>query len=196
MKKVGLTGGIGSGKSTVAKAFEALGVPVFNADAASKLILESHDIKPQLVKLFGKKAISDSGLVNRSFIASLVFSDSGILEDLNRLLHPKVFEAFDKWAFEKRHLKYIMKEAAILFESGADKGLDYIVTVAAPEKLRIERVKKRDKLPEEQIKKRILNQFTDEERIRRSTFTVYNDEVVPLLPRILELHKYFNENPV
>lgn len=174
MKITGLTGGIGSGKSTVAKWFIENGVPVYNSDNEAKWLMNNDEnLKLELIKLFGKETYIN-GQYNRSFVASKVFGNPNLLLKLNSIVHPAVFEHFDKW-IQSQNANFIVKEAAILFESGSYKDCDAIISVVADENIRIKRVMQRDELSEEQVKARIKNQWTDEQRIEKSDFVIDNN---------------------
>lgn len=174
MKIVGLTGGIGSGKSTIAKWFIEKGIPVYDSDSeAKRLMNENSRIREQLMELFGEGAYHN-GELNRKFIASKVFEDKALLEKLNKVVHPVVREDFRNWA-QNQATPFVLKEAAILFESGAYKDCDYIISVVSEEELRIGRVMQRDSVPREQILNRIQNQWTDELRIVNSDFIIRNN---------------------
>lgn len=189
MKKVGITGGIGSGKTTVCKVFELLGVPVFYADDESKkLLFNDADIKRKILEAFGDAVLSASGFVDRKLLSSVVFNNKEKLEQLNAILHPAVGHRFEQWVEENKQHPYILKEAAILFESGAYKQVDMVITVTAPVSLKIQRAMKRDNITIEQVEQRILNQMSDEDKMARSQFVVHNDEHHLLIPQILKIH--------
>ncbi len=189
MLKVGLTGGIGSGKTTIAGIFNLLGVPVFNADIeAKKLMISDPIIKSEIIALLGDDAYTED-LLNKEYIAELIFKDEGLLKGMNSIVHSAVHKHFTTWAELFTEKPYILYEAAILFESGASRYFDYIILVTAPESLRIERVMKRDKVNKEQVKLRIKNQFTEDDKMIQSDFKIYNDSDLLVLPQILGLHE-------
>ncbi|MBA5628470.1 dephospho-CoA kinase [Moheibacter lacus] len=174
MKIVGLTGGIGSGKSTIAKWFLELGIPVYNADLeAKKLMNENEKIIAELTELFGEE-VYQNGIYNRKLVSSKVFQDKELLHQLNQIVHPEVFKHFQNWV-ENQASDFVVKEAAILFESGSYKDCDLVVSVVADEEIRIKRVLKRDEISEEQIRQRINNQWTDTQRIEKSDFVIENN---------------------
>lgn len=188
MITVGLTGGIGSGKTTVAKAFQALGIPIYIADDEAKLLMNtSKVIKRKLIALFGESAYKNNKL-NRPYLAKIIFNDKSLLEQMNAIVHPKVGKHFEKWK-KKQSAPYVIKEAAILFENGSYKNYDYIVTVTAPEKVRIERVIKRDNSNVEKIKAIIDNQWKDELKIRLSDFVIENTNIENTKLEVLKTHK-------
>jgi len=188
MKKIGITGGIGSGKTYVASVFQSLGIPIFNADIQAKKIMTSSEKLIKLVKEeFGNDIYKDSDL-NKEKLASIVFSNSDKLQKLNSLVHPIVKEELNNWC-EKQTSPYVIKEAAILFESNSHIGLDAVICVSAPLELRIERLLNRDDYSEKEIKKRIENQISQEEKEKLSDYIIVNDEKELLLPKIIKIHK-------
>jgi len=189
MLPVGLTGGIGCGKTTVARVFETLGIPVYYADAAAKRIMnEDPAIRSSLIENFGKASYTDSGTLNRSYLASLVFEDPEKREFLNQLIHPATIADANQW-LAKQQAPYALREAALLFESGAAEGLDYVIGVSAPISVRIRRVMKRDQLSEDDVKKRMATQLQDAIKLKLCDFVIINDERVGLLPQVLALHE-------
>lgn len=192
--KIGVTGGIGAGKSLVCKIFSALGVPVYNADTRAKqLMVEDQVLIRQIKGHFGDASYSDDGSLNRSYLANEVFANTEKLELLNSLVHPQVGLDFDKWVAGKSSAPYVIKEAALLFEAGSFKSLDAIVTVAAPEELRIRRTVIRDEFrSKKQIEEIISKQLPEEERISRAGYKIINDENRLLIPQVLRLHKTFS----
>lgn len=188
MKKIGITGGIGSGKTYVASVFQSLGIPIFNADIQAKKIMTSSRKLIKLVKEeFGNDIYKDSDL-NKEKLASIVFSDSDKLQKLNSLVHPIVKEVFNNW-YKKQTSPYVIKEAAILFESNSHIGLDAVICVSAPLELRMKRLLNRDNYSEKEIKKRIENQISQEEKQKLSDYIIVNDEKELLLPKIIRIHK-------
>ena len=173
MMVVGLTGGIGSGKSTIAKAFAALGIAVFNSDEQAKaLIATDAQVKERIIAAFGEEAYHN-GEYNRAYIAQIVFNNSEKLAILNGIVHPALAEYFKQWA-KAQTSPYVLKEAAILFESGSYKDCDYIITVTAPEEVRIARVMARDHCTETQVRARMAQQWSDAQRIALSNAVIEN----------------------
>jgi dephospho-CoA kinase len=170
---IGLTGGIGSGKTTIASHFMAAGIPVYIADDAARKIMQSEEIVEEIKKIFGT-AIFEKGILNRGKLAQIVFSDPEKLKLLNAIIHPAVKKHFRKWILEHKNVPFIIYEAAILFESGSYKDCDKIITVIAPLELRIQRVMQRDNANREQVLKRINAQWTDSQRAAKSDFVVEN----------------------
>ncbi|MFV0541248.1 MAG: dephospho-CoA kinase [Aestuariibaculum sp.] len=187
MKIVGLTGGIGSGKTTVAKAFASLGVPVYIADdEAKKLMTTSKVIKRELVGLFGSGAYVGNKL-NRPFIAHIIFNDKAYLQKMNAIVHPEVGKHFKKW-LKKQNTPYVIKEVAILFENGGNKDCDYVITVIAPKPLRVERLLNRDNTTKEKIEAIMKNQWTDEEKIKLSDFVIENTALEKTQEKVAKIH--------
>ena len=184
---VGLTGGIGSGKSTVASFFRELGIPVYTADdEAKKLMTTSKRVKAKLIKEFGEQTFVD-GQLNRGYIASIVFNDTAKLATLNNIVHPEVAKHFKKWTI-KHNAPYVIQENAILFESNAASRFDTIITVTAPIDLRFERVLKRDDTTIKQIQSRMNNQLSDDERLQRSDFVIENIDWDITKQQVLDIH--------
>ena len=180
MLKVGLTGGIGSGKSTIAKVIEAMGYPVFYSDTEAKKIIETnHNVKIKLVQYFGAGICTENS-IDRKKLAEIVFNHAENLETINSIIHPEVRIHFNKWA-EKQKVKVVFNEAAILFETGAYRKLDKNIIVIAPEEIRIDRVMKRDNLSKEEVLKRIHNQWSDDLKIPLADYIVTNDNQQPIL---------------
>ncbi|WP_172917027.1 dephospho-CoA kinase [Capnocytophaga canis] len=187
MMVVGLTGGIGSGKTTIARMFQDLGIPVYISDIEAQKVIETDPVvKRRIIKEFGELAYID-GKYNRRYIADIVFNDKHKLQNLNNIVHPALALHFQRWKDMQKSL-YIIKEAAILFESGAYKQCDYIITVTAPEQERIRRVVERDQVTEKLVRERMRNQWTDEERIKLSDEVVDNINIQVSLLKVKEIH--------
>jgi len=192
MLKIGLTGGIGSGKTTVAKIFKQLGIPVYLSDDRAKaLMLENESLRKSLIGLFGEQAYVD-GVLNRAYLASIVFSNDEALAKLNELVHPILQKDFELWSSHQQS-PYIIKEAAILLESGANKGLDKVVLVEAPKELKISRVVQRDHVEYEDVLARMNKQWTDSQKREHSDYVISNDEKSSLLEQVLKLHDIFSD---
>ena len=186
--KIGLTGGIGSGKSTVAKLFEVFGVPVYYADQAAKRLLnEDEGLIASIRKLFGESAYVD-GKINRRFLASIVFNDPLKLAQLNALVHPVTIADGNQWLSEQQ-TSYAIKEAALIFESKVDGYLDYVIGVFAPKPLRIQRAMKRDQITSEDVLARMKRQMDEDEKMRLCDFIITNDESQPIIPQALKIHQ-------
>jgi dephospho-CoA kinase len=190
MLRIGLTGGIGSGKSTVARIFNVLGIPVYSSDDASKRLMdEDEELKNSIVRAFGKESYSN-GKLNRKYLATKAFSDPNKIELLNSLVHPATIKDAITW-MEKQKAPYIIKEAALIFESGSDKFLDVIIGVRSPLALRLERTMKRNNVTAEEVEARIKLQMDEEEKLDLCDYIVQNDEKQLLIPQVLFLHKKF-----
>lgn len=192
MKKIGITGGIGSGKSTVCDVFKVLGVPVFHADEAARNLQETNsDIRLGLINLMGEDIYLSNNQPDRKKIAALIFNNSGLKEKVNQLIHPVVKATFLSWLEGYKNEDYIIFEAAILFETGSFKEFDFNILVTADEETRIQRVIKRDHTTRAAVMTRIKNQMQDEQKIQLANFIIQNDEKNLLIPQILELDKIF-----
>jgi dephospho-CoA kinase len=192
MLKVGLTGNIGSGKTTVSKVFEVLGVPVFYADDAAKKVMVADPVLIDGIKsAFGKASYFEDGSLNRKHIAGIVFNDSEQLAKLNALVHPATFRAFDDWIKSINDAPYILKEAALLFESDSYKMCDYSITITAPYETRINRVTQRDSLTRAEIESRDAKQFPEEKKTALADYIIVNDDVQLVIPQVLKLHDVF-----
>ena len=191
MLKIGLTGGIGSGKTTVCSVFRELGVSVYDADREAKRLMESDTgVVRQITSLLGPNAYK-KGRLNRSFIGEVVFSDKQKLEALNAIVHPAVRQDFDTWTLGKTSEPYIIKEAAILFESGGASAMDYTIFVKADVKTRISRVVERDQVSPDQVQARIDSQMDDKEKEVLSDFIINNEINSMILSQIVDLHNIF-----
>lgn len=173
-KIIGLTGGIGSGKSTVAAYMASKGIPVYIADEEAKNIMECENIKQKIQNLFSDSILNSDATLNRKKIAQLVFNNPEKLKELNAIVHPEVRLHFSNWLKEHKNYPFVIKEVAILFETGGNKECDKVILITAPVSLRIERAMKRDNLTKDEILVRINNQFSDEEKIKMSDFVVEN----------------------
>ncbi|MCB0567645.1 MAG: dephospho-CoA kinase [Phaeodactylibacter sp.] len=190
MLKVGITGGIGSGKTTVCKVFEALGIPVYYADwHARQLMVNAPRLVAGVKELFGPDAYLEDGALNRPYIAEKVFNNDKKLQQLNHLVHPAVAEDAGRWHSAQENVPYTLKEAALLFESGNFKQLDKVITVFAPEKLRIQRVMERDQVSRKEVRARMAKQMPEEEKLKRADFVVYNDGSHSLVRQVWDIHR-------
>lgn len=189
-KKIGITGGIGSGKTLVCSIFASLGIPIYNADERAKWLMQHHQpLKEAIIKAFDAEVYNDHGVLQNAVLAQKVFGNKAQLDILNGLVHPAVAKDGQAWQEQNQHAPYTLKEAALLYESCSYKSLDKIIVVAAPEAIRIERVMKRNATSAEEIKKRMANQMPEEEKISRADFVLVNDGHKPLLKQVLELHR-------
>ncbi len=189
MLTIGLTGGIGSGKSTVGRIWASLGIPVYEADAAAKrLMTDDPGLVQAITERFGAASYAPNGQLDRSFLAQRVFSDPAALADLNRLVHPAVAADFARWA-ERQSAPYVVEEAAVLIESGAADQSDLVVVVTAPEALRIARVMERDGSTRRQVEARIAAQLPERDRLAAADFVLVADDLQPLIPQVEALHR-------
>jgi dephospho-CoA kinase len=185
MLKVGVTGGIGSGKSLVCSIISAMGFPVYNADLEARTIVNTDPVViGAIINLFGE-GVYENGQLDRKKVGALVFSNPALLNQLNMIVHPAVARHFDQWVEQHEHRALVVKETAILFESGAYRGVDRIVAVTAPLDLRIRRVVERDSISPEEVMKRIGNQLPEEVIRARSHYVIDNDDVKLLLPQVV-----------
>jgi dephospho-CoA kinase len=190
MLRVGLTGGIGSGKSTVARIFETLGIPVYYSDSATRLLMQQDEkLKASIIQHFGEESYKD-GMLNRAYIASLVFTNSEKLALLNSLTHPATIENANNW-MKQQTSPYVIKEAALIFESGSAEYLDYVIGVYAPTPLRIKRAMERDHISAEEVKKRMARQIDGEMKMKLCDFIITNDEQELVIPQVIALHERF-----
>jgi len=190
MQKIGLTGGIGSGKTTVAKLFEMLGVPVFYADSEAHRIRSQQAVQEQIVKHFGEKILTEPQIDKRK-LADLVFTNPEALQWLNNLLHPLVKEAFEKWCEiqSEQNPTFVIKEAALIFEANFEHLFDKIIVVDAPENVRIERVMKRENISKDAVLQRIARQLSADEKRQRADIVIHNDEQHSLIEQVVKVAK-------
>jgi dephospho-CoA kinase len=188
MLRVGLTGGIGSGKTTVAQIFEVLSIPVYYADPAARNLMNTDpELKKKIIASFGPDAYKN-GELNRPYLGSIVFRDSEKLNLLNSIVHPVTIRDSENW-MKNQKTAYAIKEAALIFEAGIEKYLDYVIGVTAPESLRIQRVIERDHVPMQKVLDRLQHQMDEKEKISRCDFVIQNDGLQPLIPQVLEIHE-------
>ncbi len=188
--RIGITGGIGSGKSMVAGIFKVLGIPVFDADSAAKEIMETNPVLiSAIIEKFGKLTYKNNKL-DRKYLANIVFNDPFQLEVLNALVHPFTIDAAEEWAV-KQHTPYTIKEAALFFEAGSAIGFDYMIGVYAPQHLRIKRAMDRDGVTREEVLARMGKQIQEEIKMRLCDFVIVNDEQQLLIPQVIKLHEQF-----
>ncbi len=189
MIKVGLTGNIGSGKSLVSKAFEALNVPLFYADLEARKILNSPEMVRKIATVFGNEVVLINNEIDRAKLASIVFNAASELAKLNQLIHPQLKENFKIWVSEHQDAAYVIQEAAILFENNFNQMMDKVITVSAPLEIRLKRVIDRDKASRESVLARMNNQWPDGKKEELSHFVINNDGSEMLLPQILKIHQ-------
>ncbi|SIN98824.1 dephospho-CoA kinase [Chitinophaga niabensis] len=193
MQIIGITGGIGSGKSTVARIFSLLGIPVYSADdAAKEIMVKDLQLIEEIKAHFGAESYLPDGSLNRKYIANIVFNDKSQLEKLNSIVHPATIRDSEAWA-RKQKSPYVIKEAALMFESESFHHVDKVIGVYAPESLRILRVMKRDGVSRNEVLARIHKQIDDRIKMKLSDHVIYNDEQQMVIPQVLALHKLFQQ---
>lgn len=196
MLKIGITGSIGSGKSIVCKIFEQLGVPIYNADLRAKILMVSNaEIIEKVKLLFGDESYTETGELNRKHLSDIAFNNKDLLTQLNQIVHPIVFKDFENWLIEKEQLnnKYIIKEAALMFETDSYKKLDKFIVVTAPMELRISRTMQRDSILKEQVLSRMNNQMSQEEKLAKADYEIINNEQTSLIEQVFSLHQQLNK---
>jgi dephospho-CoA kinase len=193
MLKIGLTGNIGSGKSVISGIFSSLGIPVYVADDVSKKFLDAPGVKNEIIKHFGYGILTNDHEINRRSLASIVFTDEKALLLLNSILHPRIKQDFRNWAMLQKGTPYVIQEAAIIFESGFSKEYDYIIHVACPKEIAIDRVVKRDKIDSHSVMRRMQFQLDDAEKSGLADFVIRNDGSELVIPQVLAIHKQLLE---
>lgn len=188
MIKVGLTGGIGSGKTYITHFFNKLGIAIYNSDTRGKHLMDSDpQVKNKIIEAFGSESYNQDGL-NRKYLSQHVFNDNAKLATINQIVHPAVKADFENWCSSHKNDTYIIKEAAILIESGAYKDCDYLIVVTAPTNMRIQRVIDRDNMTPDEIKKRMAKQLSDDDRLQHASFTINNDGTMLVEEQVVEIH--------
>lgn len=195
-KIIGLTGGIGSGKTTIAKKFLERGIPIYNADERSKILLDQNDVIQEITTIFGKEILAENQKIDRKKLAQIVFKNPEQLQKLNHILHPKVGLDFKNWVLEHKKHPFLIKEAAILLESGSYKSCDYIILVKATLENRIKRVIARDKTTEKDVIDRINNQWSDEKKEPLVDFIIQNDDINVIDNQIDKILNFLNKNSI
>ncbi len=189
-KKIGLTGGIGSGKSFIANLFALMKIPIYDSDRQAKfLMINDLGLVEGIKKEFGKKAYNKDGTLNRPLISEQIFKDKERLESINKLVHPAVRKDFKKWSESQKDCPYVINEAALFVENGSYKTLDALISVVSPLELRVARVLKRDLTDRQKVLARMNNQSSDDDKMKVSDFIIYNDEVCNLLQQISKVHQ-------
>jgi dephospho-CoA kinase len=193
LRQIGVTGGIGSGKSLICKMFNTLGIPSYDADSRAKRLMTTDGILVDAIKKeFGTLSYYTDGNLNREFIGSIVFDNAEKLKTLNSLVHPRVAEDYQGWIKDQAEKPYVIREAALLFESSAADLQDQVIVVSAPESLRIARVLKRDpQRTENEVRNIIKNQMSEDEKRERADFIIVNDDTQLVIPQVLKLHRLF-----
>lgn len=190
--QVGVTGGIGVGKTTVGQIFETLGAPIYKSDDRAKILMNSSDeLKSQIIEAFGYDAYNRDKQLNRSYLATVVFNNPKKLQVLNSLVHPTVLEDYRNWFSEQNNVPYTIKEAALMFETDSHKSMDCIIVVTCPINLRIDRIVKRDHMKRDEVLKRIENQMSDKQRLEKAQYRVKNDGKQSIIKQTIDLHYKF-----
>lgn len=191
VSRIGVTGGIGSGKSTICSIFRLLGVPIYEADIRAKYLMVYHDdLRQRLIKAFGESVYREDGSLNRAYLTELIFKDQSKGALVNRLVHPVVNEDYKLWEAEHRPYAYTIKEAALLFESGSYKDLDKIITVTAPYNDRVHRILMRDHhRSKTQVEDIVKNQWPEEDKIKQADFVIHNDNSRLVIPQVIKIHE-------
>lgn len=194
MKQVGITGGIGSGKTTVSRIFQVLGIPVFNADTEARKLQENDiELIAEMRKILGDECFATDGRLDRKTTASKVFQKPELLAELNSIVHPAVARAFNNWKLQQA-APFVLREAAIMIESGSHRDLDALIVVTAPEEVRINRVMKRDNTTHAQVMERINRQMPEAERLDHADFVIVNDDQTLIIPQILDIYHKLSGN--
>ncbi len=189
MLKVAITGNIGSGKTTVCKIYESLGIPVFYADSEAKKLYRDAGIRTRVKEVFGEAIFDEKGELRRQKLANIVFHNPEALQQLNAIIHPAVMDRYDRWIQDNADKPYTLHEAAVIFENHLEKQFDFIITVSCPEDLRTARIRKRDGLSEKEIKNRMKRQWPDNRKAALSNAVIVNDGKHFLIPQVLKIHK-------
>jgi len=192
MLKIGLTGNIGSGKSTVSRIFETLGVPVYRSDDEAKKILDKAEVTEKVKQLFGSEILDENGKINRGKLAAIVFSDKIKISNLNNIIHPLVMDDFKEWTVAHLEYSYIIMESAILFETNFSSLFDKIIFVSAPETVRINRIMLRDRVDAAHVKIRIKQQLSEKDKIKKADFVIVNDDKSLIITQVLKIHAELN----
>ena len=187
--RIGITGGIGAGKSTICTIFEQIGVPIYDADSRAKWLMQNEpELKKEIKNSFGWDVFTRKEELNREYLAKVVFNNQEKLELLNSLVHPAVKQDYEQWTIQHREKPYSLKEAALLFESNSYKNLHKVIVITCPIEMRIERIMKRDHVKKEDVLKRIQNQSTDKQRLEKADFVIFNDGRRSLIEQTLKIH--------
>jgi dephospho-CoA kinase len=192
MLKVGLTGNIGSGKSTVSRIFETLGIPVYRSDDEAKKILDKAEVTEKVKQLFGSEILDENGKINRGKLAAIVFNDKIKISNLNNIIHPLVMDDFKEWTVAHLEYSYIIMESAILFETNLSSLFDKIIFVSAPETVRINRIMLRDGVHAAHVESRMKQQLPEKDKIKKAEFVIVNDDKSLVIPQVIKIHSELN----
>ncbi|MDD4372928.1 MAG: dephospho-CoA kinase [Bacteroidales bacterium] len=191
MLKIGITGNMGSGKSLVCSIFAKLGIPVFNADQQTKLLYSENDIRLKIQKQYGKSIYHANGKLNKIKLAKLIFNNPFAMQFIRELMYPRLYKRFEEWATEqqKQQFPYVLYEAALIFENDFQSHFDFTILITAPEAIRVERIKERDKFTVSEIRQRMDHQWPETKKLELADFVIQNDGKTMLIPQVLEVHK-------
>ena len=193
MKRVAITGNIGSGKSTVSRIFNVMGVPVFYADIEARQLYYREDLKQKLSLIFGDVIFDNSNEIDKKQLADIIFNDATKLQIINNIIHPLVFEKYEQWLESHKNELYTLHESAILFENKLEQHYDFIITVTAPAELRIARIIQRDNIDREKVETRMIHQMSEAEKNKRADYIIVNDGSKLLIPQVLQIDKKLKE---
>ncbi len=193
MKRVAITGNIGSGKSTVSRIFNVMGVPVFYADIEARQLYYREDLKQKLSLIFGDVIFDNSNEIDKKQLADIIFNDAAKLQIINNIVHPLVFEKYEQWLESHKNELYTLHESAILFENKLEQHYDFIITVTAPAELRIARIIQRDNIDREKVETRMIHQMSEAEKNKRADYIIVNDGSKLLIPQVLQIDKKLKE---
>ncbi len=193
MKRVAITGNIGSGKSTVSRIFNVMGVPVFYADVEARQLYYREDLKQKLSLIFGDVIFDNSNEIDKKQLADIIFNDAAKLQIINNIVHPLVFEKYEQWLESHKNELYTLHESAILFENKLEQHYDFIITVTAPAELRIARIIQRDNIDREKVETRMIHQMSEAEKNKRADYIIVNDGSKLLIPQVLQIDKKLKE---
>lgn len=188
MLKIGITGNIGSGKTTICKIFELLGTETYYADEKAKEFLNYQEVKKKIENIIGSEVFNKTGQIINKKLADIVFNDRDALQNLNSIIHPLVEKDYKQWAGKRKTLPYVLKEAAILFESGFHRNMDKTILVISQTDLMVHRVIKRNNVSEKSVKRRLANQVNQQTKINKADYIIYNDESKLVIPQVLNIH--------
>jgi len=189
MLKIGLTGNIGSGKTTVSRVFESLGIKVFNADIEAKNLYYEENVKQDISKMFGKKVLDKNNNIDFKQLAGIIFNDETKLKQITSYIHPLVVKKYENWLISKQDLPFTIHESAIIYEYSLQNKFDFVICVSAPYELRLQRVLKRDKSNKSQIEERMNNQMDEKTKVKNSDFVIVNDEKKFIIPQVIDIYE-------
>lgn len=192
MLRIGLTGNIGSGKTTVSRVFETLGIKVFNADTETKKLYSIETVKLEVCRLFGNEILDENNNIDFKILANIIFNDENKLKKLTSYIHPLVVEKYENWLNSKQDVPFTIHESAIIFEYSLQNKFDFVICVSAPYELRLQRVLKRDNSNKQEVEERMSNQMDEKIKVERSDFVIINDEEHFLIPQVMDVYNKLN----